>query len=457
MSHHLRVALVPLYLLLCLLLGGASRAGLWANLVLQLLGLALIFWSLVVERRTPIGTPGRQLTVLVLLMLMVVGVQLVPLPPEVWTELGGREEIARGYQLIGQSLPWLPVSLAPHRTLSSLFWLIPAVATLLGIVKLGGYKASWMAWVVTAVAILSVAIGAMQLAGGDQSPWYFYENTNHGVGVGFFANANHQATLLLATIPFLTAIYLTATGKGHSAQRSSGLLVILFGALMVLVVGLFINGSLAGFGLALPVLGASILMLISRRRRVPAWATAVIAAAALTSIYVPFSAPLGNNLTTEEAKSSAFSRRTSFTKSLEATQDFLPFGSGISTFAYIYPRYEDPNVVERTWMNHVHSDFIEVALEAGVPGLVVFLIFLLWWLSRAFRVWSAEKPDYFARAATIASGAMMAHSAVDYPLRTAALSVLFAACCAFMADPRSRVRRTEEPENKSQARHLSAD
>lgn len=457
MSHHLRVAAVPLYLLLCLLIGGASRAGLWANLALQLVGLALIFWSLAVERRTPMSTPGRQLTTLLLLMLLVIGTQLIPLPPGIWTKFGAREEIARGYQLIGQSLPWLPISLAPHRTLSSLFWLIPAVATLLGIVKLGGYKASWVAWVVTVVAIVSVAVGAMQLAGGDQSPWYFYEDTNYGVGVGFFANANHQATLLLATIPFLTAIYLTATGKGHSAQRASGLLVILLGSLLVLVVGLFINGSLAGFGLALPVLGASILMLISRRRRIPAWATALIAAVALAAIYVPFSAPLGNNLTTEEARSDQFSRYTSFTKSLEATQDFLPFGSGISTFAYIYRRYENPALVERTWMNHVHSDFIEVALETGAPGLVVLFIFLLWWLSRVFRIWRAEKPDYFARAATIATGAIITHSAVDYPLRTAAISALFAACCALMAESRSKVRRSAAEKTGSEARHLSAD
>jgi O-antigen ligase len=296
----------------------------------------------------------------------------------------------------------------------------------------------------------------MQLAGGDQTPWYFYEETNHGAGVGFFANANHQATLLLATIPFLSAIYLTATGKGHSAQRASGLLVILIGAVMVLLVGLFINGSLAGFGLVVPVFGASVLMLISRRRRIPAWATALTAAAALGAIYVPFSAPLGNNLTREEAKSDQFSRYTSFTKSIEATQDFLPLGSGVGTFAYIYRRYEDPALVGRTWMNHVHSDFIEVALETGAPGLIVLFIFLLWWLSRVFRIWRAEKPDYFARAATIATGAIIAHSVVDYPLRTAAISALFAACCALMAEPRSRVRRSEGPTRENEARHLSA-
>ena len=457
MSHQLRVALVPLYLFLCLLLGGASAAGFWANLLLQLLGLGLIFWSLVVERRTPMGTSGRQLVAVLVLMLIVAGTQLIPLPPSMWTIIGGREGVVAGYRLIGQPLPWLPISLAPHRTLSSILWLIPAVAILLGIVKLGGFKSNWVAWAVAVVTIFSVAVGSMQLAGGEQSGWYFYEITNFGVATGFFANANHEATLLLATIPFLTALYLAGTAKGHSAQRSSGLLVILGGTLMVLAVGLFINGSLAGFGLAIPVMGASTLMLLSRKRRIPAWVAVLTAAVAIAAIYIPFSAPLGNNLTTETAKTYQFSRYTSFTRSIEAAQDFLPLGSGIGTFAQIYRRYEDPELVERTWVNHVHSDFIEIALETGLPGLAVLLIFLLWWLGRVVRIWRADKPDYFARAATIASAAILAHSTVDYPLRTAAISALFAACCALMAEPRPRVRRTEEPKREDAARHLSAD
>jgi hypothetical protein len=36
--HNLRLAVVPVYLMLCLLLGGASAAGIWANFALQLLG-----------------------------------------------------------------------------------------------------------------------------------------------------------------------------------------------------------------------------------------------------------------------------------------------------------------------------------------------------------------------------------------------------------------------------------
>ena len=455
MIHQLRLAVVPAYLLLCLLLGGASAAGIWANLALQLIGLVLIVYALSVQRRTPVATPGRQIVAVATIALLLLALQLVPLPPSVWTALPGREPIARGFALIGQPLPWLPVSLSPVDTRAALLWTIPSLAVLLGIVKLGGYKASWLGWILVGVAVTSVAIGALQVAGAD---WYFYEISNFGAGTGFFANANHQATLLVATIPFLSALYLIGRGRQQSAQRSSGLLVILAGVLMVLVVGLAINGSLAGLGLAVSVIGGSVLMLWSRRRRPPVWAAALALLVVAGAVYLPFSAPIGsNNLTSAEAQTSQYSRRTTIGTTLDAARDFLPFGAGLGTFVEVYRTYEDPTRIERTFINRAHSDYAEFFLEAGLVGVLIVALFLFWWLWRLLAVWRAEKPDHIARAASIATAAILAHSLVDYPLRTAAIGALFAACCALMAEPRPRAQRGEEPEPANKARHLSAD
>jgi O-antigen ligase len=166
---------------------------------------------------------------------------------------------------------------------------------------------------------------------------------------------------------------------------------------------------------------------------------------------------LGNDLTTADAKTNPVSRATSFRLTSQAIGDHLPFGSGIGSYGDIYPQYEEPGSVGRWYMNHVHSDFLEVALETGLPGILLILLVLLWWLWRVKTIWRAEKPDHFARAATIASAAILAHSAVDYPLRTAAISALFALCLALMADPRPKARRSEDRDAENRARHLSAD
>ena len=103
-------------------------------------------------------------------------------------------------------------------------------------------------------------------------------------------------------------------------------------------------------------------------------------------------------------------------------------------------------------MNHAHSDWLELLLETGVVGIALAALFLAWWGLRVRAVWQAEERDPFAQAATIASAAMMLHSVVDYPLRTAALSAVFAACLALLSGVRPYVRVSRKA---SSARHIS--
>jgi O-antigen ligase len=234
------------------------------------------------------------------------------------------------------------------------------------------------------------------------------------------------------------------------------MLVLLGGSLAVIMVGVVINTSLAGIGLMVPATAASLLMILSRRRKLPAWSAAVVALALAGAVTAIYFAPISNNLTSTGARTDTASRYLSFHISSRAAADYMPLGSGIGTFPQIYPTYEDPAAVDRYYMNHVHGDYIELALETGIPGMVLVLVFLLWWMRRTISIWRADEPDHFALAATVASGVILAHSLVDYPLRTAAISAVFAACCALMAEPRARVRQ-QEPSKDSKARHLSAD
>ncbi|HEX8644456.1 MAG TPA: O-antigen ligase family protein [Allosphingosinicella sp.] len=458
--HDLRSALVPAYLFLCLILGGASAAGIWSNMLLQLLALPLIAAAVLTTPTTPLPAPGRQLIALLLLTIAVIALQLVPLPPAVWTSLPGRSDVAAGFAAVGAETPWLTLSLAPYRTISSALWLLPAIAVLLAILRLRAFKPAAIAWTIIGVTATSVAIGALQVGGGETSPWYFYDITNYGASTGFFSNANHLATLLVCTFPFLAALYLHARSRGRSMRRNSGLLVILAGAVGVVFVGVAVNRSLAGAGLAVPVLAASALMIVSRRgRRMPRWLLALVPLLAVAAVAVALSTPAGNNLTSEEARTSEDSRFTSFSRSLDAAGDYFPAGSGIGTFQEVYSAREDPAAISRFFMNHVHSDWIELYLETGLPGLIVLALFLFWWGRRVIAIWGAEDRDHFALAGSVASAAILAHSFVDYPLRTAAISALFAMCVALMAEPRSakRARREEAGSDKPRARHLSAD
>ena len=446
----IRHAVVPAYLLLCLLLGGASAAGFIANFMLQIASLPLIgwaIWQMVQERpsaqiRAPLG--------LLAIFLVIALLQLVPLPPALWTVLPGRSAVVQGYRLLGVPLPWLPLTLAPDVALSSILWLLPAFASLLGVVVLGVFRGRGIATAIVAVTLASVAIGALQVIGGTSA--YLYRVTNYGVAVGFFANANHNATLLLVCIPFLAALQATLLKRSGSQRSASAIRLLVGAAYAIILVGLLINSSLAGIGLGVPVALGSWLAFGNQRpalRRGIVVATVVLSLAAVVTIVV---GPFGNNLFGTQTSNVELSRQTSFALTLRAARDYFPVGSGTGSFQPVYHMQEPLGSVTTTFMNHAHSDWIELLLETGLVGIAFAALFLAWWIVRVRAIWRAEEPDPFAQAAVIATAAIMLHSVVDYPLRTAALSAVFAACLGLMSGVRPYTRRSRAP---SSARHMS--
>jgi O-antigen ligase len=447
----IRHFVVPVYLLACLLLGGASAAGYMANLLLQIAALPLIGWSLwqlvqakpAPQIRAPLG--------LLALLVVVALLQLVPLPPSVWTMLPGRGPVAEGYRLLGLPLPWLPLSLAPNGTVASLLWLLPAFAVLLAILTLGLFRARWIGGVIVTVTLASVALGALQVIGGTDGA-YFYRTTNYGQAVGFFANSNHNATLLLVCIPFLAALQATFLQKGASPRSASAIRLLVGGAYAVIIVGLLINSSLAGIGLGVPV-ALSTWLIFGRHR--PAFRRGLVIATVLAStaaIILIAVGPFGNNLFGEQRNYSELSRQTSFALTFRGARAYFPIGSGLGSFQSVYHTQEPLTSVTTTFMNHAHSDWLELLLETGIAGIVLVGLFLAWWFIRMRAIWGADKPDPFAQAAVIATAAIMLHSVVDYPLRTAALSAVFAACIGLMTGARPYIRRSR---TSSSARHLS--
>lgn len=446
----LRHGIVPAYLLLCLLLGGASAAGLIANLVLQIIALPLIGWSIWHFLQTG---PAPQLRSPVILLGLLVGVallQLVPLPPVLWTHLPGRGAVAEGYALLGIPLPWLPLSLAPQNSLYGLLWLLPAFAVFLCIIALGAFRARGIATIIVAVTLLAVAVGALQVIGGDSA--YFYDVTNFGQAVGFFANSNHNATLLLVCIPFLAALQSTLLRRSGSSRSASAVRFLIGALYAVIFVGLLINSSLAGIGLSVPVALGTWLTFGRQTpllRRALSCGTIIASAAAIVLVAA---GPFGNNLFGQQTANVEQSRQTSFALTFKAAREYFPIGSGLGSFQSVYHTQEPLASVTPTFMNHAHSDWLELLLETGLSGFLLIAAFLYWGTRRVRAIWGAEDRDPFAQAAVIAVIAILLHSLVDYPLRTAALSAVFAACVALIAGarPYARPRST-----KSTAKHLN--
>jgi O-antigen ligase len=393
--------------------------------------------------------------------LLLVGLlSLVPMPASLWSGQQLRAEVIEAFRLMGTDPPSLAASLAPPSTLQSLLHLIPAAAMFLLVLRLTNEDRRRLPAVLLGVAAVSVVLGAFQLFGGPESPLRFYQITNRTSPVGFFANANHEATLLLCALPLTAFIAGRMASRRSQSKRSGGAVMSVAIAIFILA-GIGISGSSAGYGLALPAAMAS--FLIYRRavagRLAKGW-WAALAGLALLFVFAGVQGPLGKEtLQSEVASSHSSSRRVLAATTVEIIKDTFPVGSGLGTFSTVYRRYEDPNLVTRTFANHTHNDYLEAVLELGLAGILLILGFLFWWGRRSYQVWTRDvEGASIARAGSVMIGIVLAHSVVDYPLRTAAIVAVFAMGCALMIPPAPRRGATEPAEDSGSPplRHIEA-
>jgi hypothetical protein len=132
----------------------------------------------------------------------------------------------------------------------------------------------------------------------------------------------------------------------------------------------------------------------------------------------------------------------------------MPFGSGLGTFVPVYAMFEKPkDAMVEIYANHAHNDFVELWLTTGAIGITLAAMALAWLALRTVQIWRSAPPEGasdldwdLARAATLVVGLLIAHSVLDYPLRTGAIMAVVAFCCALMVEP---PRETIQPRSKS--------
>ena len=366
-------------------------------------------------------------------------VQLLPLPPAVWTGLPGRDQLVLALELAGLQPGWGPLTLAPDLTWRSALALIPPAAMLMATLTVSPPFRTRVLALCLAAAVLSILLGAAQLASGGERlyPW---ETTAPGNMTGFFANRNHLASMLLAMLPFGLVF-----GASSLRRRDGNRFALWFAALFVglVVIALAAIRSRAGIMLFAPVMATSLLsawLATGRGRPAPALLLLVGATgAALTAVAVLALPPI---LARFESQDSQL-RLDRWPAVAEAAQTYLPLGSGIGSFDAVYRSVEPLDELDYSFFNQAHNEYLETWLEAGWLGAAVFLAFLVWYVRRTWSAWKAPPTDErnLQRAASIAIGVFLLHSVADYPLRTAALAVLLALFCGLLELTRSPNRR----------------
>lgn len=428
--------------LAAILFGGGGAEGPFNNAVIaafSALLLGLLFASMVTGS-WPVAAFAVPVTVLFGGLVLVIILQLVPLPPDVWQNLPGRELAVQSLRLVGAGDEWRPLSLDPESTRRFAAALLLPAAILYGM--LGATRREGLL-AVRAVVVgggISALIGALQLALGSPAWLTFYGGGNAGAASGVFANANHHATMLIIAMLCLAFLIRaerprqpTKAGAFPPGFHPAWLLMPFFFALVVA------TGSRAG--LVLVAFATAAVMLVAFRQRSPMLMLGGVAAAAILFFGLVLLSPSGNLVAVGQSfLFSDDSRRQFLPDVLYTLGQYWPWGSGFGTFVSAFAPNENLDIAGAGYVNHAHNDSVEWVLEAGILGAL--------WLAAAAAVlaWRAGSVVLksggmrgSAVAAVLAGGFALLlvglHSSVDYPLRSFAVSAAAAVAAGLLLAP----------------------
>jgi len=343
--------------------------------------------------------------------------------------------VADGIDLLGLKAGWQSLSLAPYETLGAALTLLPPFAMIAAIVILKAYDRTALTISLLVGALLGLVLGLLQMSSPDVpgAGYYLQPEHNGGTPSGFFANPNHMATLLLINIPFLAAFAGSLRKESKKVSGPSARLMLGGAGAMLMVIGILLNKSLAGIGILIPVSVLSLLLVVSVPKKVRI-GTLAVSALLLCGFLATIFSPLNRKFIHGEAVNAISTRKEFAATGIKVAQNYAPVGSGIGTFQRVYRIFEDPkSIVPQTYVNHAHDDYLELIIETGALGLALLAAFLIWWVRQIRTMVFTQTRHQYAGAAAIASGAVLLHSLVDYPLRTSAVSASFGVCLALLA------------------------
>jgi O-Antigen ligase len=421
--------------------GGSAQFGQIYDIPIRLTALFIIV-AIVLKDTRPIKKLGRSGTALMLAILTVPFLQLLPLPPGFWVRLPGRHVYGDIYSAIGVERPWLPVSLAYEHTLdAALFLIVPLAGLCAGIVSDERTRLTLAASII-GIGLCGAMLGALQLAQGVNATSYFYTFTNAGSTVGFFANRNHHGIFLAACIPLVWAGLISA----RMAELTRGGEVIAALLIAALLVAVFATQSRSAIIIALAgLLGSALCIKVREHKRHDIVGLLIIVLAVGLACYLFF----GQTLDRFDLLRESFNRAEVYPILKGMIREHWLTGIGLGNFQLLAPRYEAVDTLSLQYWNHAHNDFAQVLAELGITGALLIIWFIWWFLSASRRLTRVHRSGRtlqhpFRLAALIIILMLLAHSVVDYPLRTGALSALFGLCCGWVASAgRVDVRRQQ--------------
>lgn len=439
------------FLLLVAFTGGSSRVDVQSLVILK--PAAVLACALALITLRPSHLASRKWLLIGFGAIFALSLlHLIPLPPGLWRNLPGRQELAAVDDLAGLGSVWRPLTVTPMSGWHALTSLFVPLAMLLLAVQLNRDDLYRFLPIVILLGALSGLVGLLQVVGNGSDSLYLYRETNAGSATGLFANRNHAALLLAILFPML-AVW-TMADEDRMRRRMRQWAAIATG--VVLFPLILATGSRSGLILSLVGLAAVFALFPFGTRE------SSVARPRLRSIAIASAAAAGilllGLLTFYFSKAEAILRLLNTSNKSELRLDiwsvsfdmlwkYFPFGSGLGSFVEAYQVIEPIYQLNPYYRNHAHNDFLEIGITLGVPGLVLILIAALFFFRRSIELWIRPQKKgravSIARMASIAIFMIVMGSLVDYPLRTPMMMCIFTLLMLWLIEPdRERSRES---------------
>jgi O-antigen ligase len=430
--------------------GGNRPMPLLVMEIAALLGLAAWAW----------GRPARQWRLAIPasaawgigLLLAVPLLQLVPLPASWWAAMPGHAPYAQVLGFAGDGAGAMrPASMHPRATEYSWLVMWPCLAVFVLTLAQSRSGIRRLAVIFVAVAVVQAILGILQLGVDPRSPLNFGNPWAAATASGTYVNKNHFAALMamgLAMVVSLWALelvpryrhHLSRHGHGEAvvrveeplthprlADRQLALNIVHAVAVLLLVVALLFSGSRAGIGAGLFAFSLASFALVWRPASVPARIAfgASAAAALLFAAYIGLT-PVLDRFATDQLALGYEGRMRISEAAMRAGLDFLPFGSGLGTFADVFRRYQVEGLPG--FVDHAHNDYAELFLELGVAGIAAVALLLIAYAARwaqILRGWPLRSLGYLQVGAGLGMMAMLIHGAFDFNFHIPANALYF--------------------------------
>lgn len=380
--------------------------------------------------------------------LLLVLVQLIPLPPGLWGALPGRGLLADAMAHNGQAAAWRPLSIVPGATANAAGSLVVPVAVLLLFSGLSQRQLSWIPGILLAFIFGAMLLGLLQFSGVRLgNPMV---NDTVGQVSGVFANRNHFALLLAIGCTLLPA---WTFQNGRDAGWRAPLAI---GGAGLFILTILATGSRAGLLLGIVGLAAGLILvrrgILGQLRRYPRWvAYLLIGGGVLFVVALVFASIAADRAISVDrmflVDSEQDIRARSVPTMLATVAAYFPAGTGLGSFDPMFRLYEPFELLKPTYFNHAHNDYLEIVLDAGLPGLLLLAAALLWWLIASVRAWYPASARLLPadermhrRLGSVVILLIALASIVDYPARTPIGMALLVIAACWLTGSRSNGR-----------------